>query len=318
MPAATAAAAPPDDPPGVLAGFQGLRVMPVSGLSVTPFQPNSGVVVLPSSTASASRSRATTGASSFHGPLGSTVFEPLKVGQPLVSSRSLIETGTPSSAPRGSPFIQRASDSFAAASASGAMKQNAFSTGLSLSMRCKAARVTSSGEARLARYRRSSSVADRVSRSDAMGSGEWCWNKLQLNVCVPTFHRRASACRRPSSIQRFSETSSPPRRCAGSGRTRTGRRNTSTSRPRWRGCRAGSASSRPRRRRKSRATARSSRSTWTSCASRPSASATRCWASCPSSPRCAATGWANTATGARPRRTSPTPRRCCSCAKRSS
>src|SRR4051794_25968729 len=45
MPAATAAAAPPEEPPGVLSIFQGLRVMPVSGLSVTPFQPNSGVVV---------------------------------------------------------------------------------------------------------------------------------------------------------------------------------------------------------------------------------------------------------------------------------
>src|ERR1044072_9406283 len=75
MPEATAAAAPPEDPPGVFAGFQGLRVMPVSGLSVTPFQPNSGVVVLPSSTAPASRSRAVTGASSFHGPFGSPVFE---------------------------------------------------------------------------------------------------------------------------------------------------------------------------------------------------------------------------------------------------
>ena len=42
MPAATAAAAPPEDPPGVFAGFHGLRVTPVSGLSVTPFQPNSG------------------------------------------------------------------------------------------------------------------------------------------------------------------------------------------------------------------------------------------------------------------------------------
>ena len=70
MPAATAAAPPPEEPPGVFAGFQGLRVMPVSGLSVTPFQPNSGVVVLPSSTAPCSRSRATAGASSFHGPFG--------------------------------------------------------------------------------------------------------------------------------------------------------------------------------------------------------------------------------------------------------
>jgi hypothetical protein len=45
MPEATAAALPPEEPPGVFFEFQGLRVMPVSGLSVTPFQPNSGVVV---------------------------------------------------------------------------------------------------------------------------------------------------------------------------------------------------------------------------------------------------------------------------------
>src|SRR6185295_13969269 len=93
MPDASAAAAPPDEPPGVFAGFHGLRVMPVSALSVTPFQPNSGVVVLPSSTAPCSRRRATAGASSFHGPFGSTVLEPRSVGQPLVRSRSLIDTG---------------------------------------------------------------------------------------------------------------------------------------------------------------------------------------------------------------------------------
>ncbi len=84
MPEATAAALPPEDPPGVRSGFQGLRVMPVSGLSVTPFQPNSGVVVLPKITAPCSRRRATAGASSFHGPLGSMVFEPRSVGQPFV------------------------------------------------------------------------------------------------------------------------------------------------------------------------------------------------------------------------------------------
>ncbi len=65
-PSAQAAAAPPLLPPGVLPVFQGLRVMPVSGLSVTPFQPNSGVVVLPSSTAPCSRRRAVEGASSAH------------------------------------------------------------------------------------------------------------------------------------------------------------------------------------------------------------------------------------------------------------
>ena len=52
--AASATAEPPDEPPGVIAGFHGLRVMPVSGESVTPFQPNSGVVVLPIRTAPAS------------------------------------------------------------------------------------------------------------------------------------------------------------------------------------------------------------------------------------------------------------------------
>src|ERR1700684_451413 len=95
MPAATAAALPPLEPPGVRSVFHGLRVVPVRGESVAAFQPNSGVVVLPSNTAPCSRKRATAGASSFHGPAGSTVREPRSVGQPLVSSKSLIETGTP-------------------------------------------------------------------------------------------------------------------------------------------------------------------------------------------------------------------------------
>jgi hypothetical protein len=113
MPAATAATAPPEEPPGVLSLFHGLRVMPVSGLSVTPFQPNSGVVVLPSSTAPCSRRRAVAGASSFQGPFASIVFEPRSVGQPRVRMMSLIDTGTPSSSPRGWPAIQRASDALA-------------------------------------------------------------------------------------------------------------------------------------------------------------------------------------------------------------
>src|SRR5450755_3135933 len=114
MPRAAAAPAPPDEPPVVRDLFQGLRVMPVSGLSVEPFQPNSGVVVLPISTAPASRNLATEGASSVHGPLGSTVREPRRVGQSLVSNKSLTATGTPSSGDNGSPALQRASDSSAA------------------------------------------------------------------------------------------------------------------------------------------------------------------------------------------------------------
>ena len=45
MPAANAAAEPPDDPPGVQSGFQGLRVTPHKSLQVTPIRKNSGAVV---------------------------------------------------------------------------------------------------------------------------------------------------------------------------------------------------------------------------------------------------------------------------------
>ena len=99
MPAATAAAVPPDEPPGVLLGSHGLRVMPVSGELVSPLQPNSGVPVLPSSTAPASRRRAVAGASTSQGWSGSTVRLPRSVGQPRVRIRSLIDAGTPSSGP---------------------------------------------------------------------------------------------------------------------------------------------------------------------------------------------------------------------------
>jgi hypothetical protein len=149
MPAATAAAAlPPEEPPGVLARFQGLRVRPVSGELVSPLQPNSGVAVLPSSTAPDSRRRATAGASTSQGWSGSTVRLPRRVGQPRVRMRSLIDTGTPSSGPSVAPACQRAVLSRAAASAeSCATRQKAFSSGFSASMRASTACVASSGEA---------------------------------------------------------------------------------------------------------------------------------------------------------------------------
>src|ERR1700677_316453 len=50
MPAATADAAPPDEPPQVSSGFHGLSVVPQSTGSVTPTRPNSGVLVLPKMT----------------------------------------------------------------------------------------------------------------------------------------------------------------------------------------------------------------------------------------------------------------------------
>ena len=62
-PAATAAAAPPLEPPGVRVVSHGLRQAPFSSDSVTPIVPSSGVFVLPSTTNPASFSRRTTAAS---------------------------------------------------------------------------------------------------------------------------------------------------------------------------------------------------------------------------------------------------------------
>src|SRR6478609_4141317 len=49
-PIATAAAPPPEEPPGVRPYFQGLWVEPETRLVVSPFHPISGVLVLPSIT----------------------------------------------------------------------------------------------------------------------------------------------------------------------------------------------------------------------------------------------------------------------------
>ena len=62
-PAATAAAEPPDEPPGVRSRFQGLRVVPWSLVFVQLMNPNSDAVVCPTRTAPAPRSRATAVAS---------------------------------------------------------------------------------------------------------------------------------------------------------------------------------------------------------------------------------------------------------------
>src|SRR3954468_18029662 len=57
--AATDAADPPLDPPGVLERFHGLRVTPVTRLFVYAQNPNSGTAVLPTATAPACRRRCT-------------------------------------------------------------------------------------------------------------------------------------------------------------------------------------------------------------------------------------------------------------------
>ena len=127
MPRAAAAAAPPLEPPGVRAVSQGLTVVPVRGLSVTPFQPNSGVVVLPMSTAPASRRRATGGPSTSQAWSASMVRDPRRVGHPLTRMRSLTVVGTPSIGLSGASSCHRRSDCRAASRAlSPSITQNAL------------------------------------------------------------------------------------------------------------------------------------------------------------------------------------------------
>ena len=96
MLAATAAADPLDEPPGVCAGSCGFRVLP--GVRVA----NSVVTVLPMMTAPAARSSDTTEASR-DGVRPACSTEPFSVGMSAVSMMSLMPTGTPCRAPTGCP-----------------------------------------------------------------------------------------------------------------------------------------------------------------------------------------------------------------------
>src|SRR5260370_69705 len=102
-PAATAAPAPPEEPPGVRSRFHGLRVMPFRGESVTPLWPYSELVLWAKTMAPASRSRATAGASASPSVL-SLSFLPFEAAPPFAPTRSLIWTGTPPTAPTRSPL----------------------------------------------------------------------------------------------------------------------------------------------------------------------------------------------------------------------
>jgi hypothetical protein len=62
IPAATAAALPPEEPPGERERSYGFRVGPKASGSVTPISASSGVFVLPKGMSPAARKRATTSA----------------------------------------------------------------------------------------------------------------------------------------------------------------------------------------------------------------------------------------------------------------
>src|SRR6266540_635834 len=93
---ATAAAEPPDEPPGTRFRSQGLRDGPNAEFSVDEPIANSSMLVLPRITTPALRSRAVTVAS-YGGTQPSRIFEPHVVGTPSVVSTSLSANGTPAS-----------------------------------------------------------------------------------------------------------------------------------------------------------------------------------------------------------------------------
>lgn len=113
-PAATAAVEPSGEPPGVRSAAHGLWVWPKAAALVNGSWPSSQVLVLPTITAPAARSRRTDSASSVFG--GKVPPQPKAVGSPAISVSSFTATGTPSSGSR-SPAASRAS---AASASSGA------------------------------------------------------------------------------------------------------------------------------------------------------------------------------------------------------
>src|SRR5476649_805132 len=96
MPAATATADPPLDPPGMRSSAHGLRVVPNAEFSVDEPIANSSQFVLPTMTAPAACRRSTTVAS-YGGTNVSRMRDDAVVRMPRVQMLSLRATGTPAS-----------------------------------------------------------------------------------------------------------------------------------------------------------------------------------------------------------------------------
>src|SRR5436305_11961268 len=98
IPVANAAPAPPLDPPALLVGSCGLRVVPYTLLYVCDPIPNSGTLVLPIGITPARRSSATSG-ESVVARRCLKMGEPDVQGNPAASSRSLNAQGKPCNGP---------------------------------------------------------------------------------------------------------------------------------------------------------------------------------------------------------------------------
>src|SRR6185437_5667060 len=102
IPAAIEAAAPPEEPPQVMAESHGFSVWPCSGLSVKALSENSGVLVCPMITAPALRKLAATGLS--EGAIrAASPGTPLELAWPSRSTLIFTVTGTPCRGPSDRP-----------------------------------------------------------------------------------------------------------------------------------------------------------------------------------------------------------------------
>jgi hypothetical protein len=162
-PAATAAAAPPLEPPGLCAGFHGLRVGPNAIGSVVGRSASSGVFVRPSDTSPAAASFRVRYASSFsRQPASLRARMPAQYGRPASAPpMSFMSVGTPANAPAsGAAAALRPS--------SNARWITEPSCGSSRSMRPIAASTSSRGDTSRRRTRSAWAVASSAAKASGM------------------------------------------------------------------------------------------------------------------------------------------------------
>src|ERR1700737_294628 len=170
IPVATAAPAPPLDPPAESVGSRGFRVRPCNALSANMRIEKAGVLVRPMITAPARLRLATTGLSAA-AILSRKATTPLSVGQPAWSVLTLIVTGTPCSGPRVSPRACASSAASAVASASSSStRTTALIAGFTACRRARQDSVASRLAAGPQRINRASSVASSRQRSSVIAS----------------------------------------------------------------------------------------------------------------------------------------------------
>src|SRR6267142_582408 len=146
MPAATAAPAPPDEPPGVMPGSRGFLVSPCTRLVVNQRYEKAGQLVRPRITAPDLRKLSITGLLLL-AIASRCSFSPLVVAKPTWSILTFTVTGTPASGPASSPRAIAASTAAASANTSdGLWSTTALILGLTVSSRASAACAASFAE----------------------------------------------------------------------------------------------------------------------------------------------------------------------------